>query len=95
MVSATTSLRTRFAVCVVCRGVATGYFWLPNGLFCLGAPLDIGARVAFALKADLNLPVFLWLARCVRAVSKGRFMSPDDSSRCAGFGGDNASNRVT
>lgn len=45
-------------------------------LFALGGQLGIGDRVAFALKADL--PVFLWLAGCVRAVSKGRFLSQAD-----------------
>ena len=38
--------------------------------------MDAGERIAFALKADIA--VFLWLAGCVRAVSSGRFNSPAD-----------------
>ena len=38
--------------------------------------MDAGERIAFALKAEIL--VFLWLAGCVRAVSSGRFRSPAD-----------------
>jgi hypothetical protein len=47
--------------CLVCAVVlGAGYIWLPPALFGLDGQLGIGDRVAFALKADL--PVFLWLA---------------------------------
>ena len=61
----------------VCAAVlAAGYAWLPAGWFGLGASFAIADRLAFALQADLV--IFLWLAGCVRAVSKARFHSPAD-----------------
>ena len=65
---------TAIAVCAVV--LAAGYAWLPATLFGLTATMDEGERIAFALKADLL--VFLWLAGCLRAVSSGRFRSPAD-----------------
>lgn len=63
-------VRDSMLACLVCAVVlGAGYIWLPPALFGLDGQLGIGDRVAFALKADL--PVFLWLADCVRAVSKG------------------------
>lgn len=70
-------VRDSMLACLVCAVVlGAGYIWLPPALFGLDGQLGIGDRVAFALKADL--PVFLWLADCVRAVSKGRFLSQAD-----------------
>lgn len=62
------------AVCAVI--LALSYVWLPASAFGLHAEMDAGERIAFALKADIL--VFLWLAGCVRAVSAGRFRSPTD-----------------
>lgn len=56
--------------------LVVGYLWLPAAAFGLDAPLDAGERIAFALKADLLL--LIWLAGCVKAVSGGRFRSPAD-----------------
>lgn len=53
-----------------------GYAALPPGWLGLGPVVETADRIAFALKADL--PIFLWLAGCVRSVSKARFYSPDD-----------------
>ena len=40
-----------------------------------------GERIAFALKADVF--VFLWVAACVGAVSRGRFYSASDIAGAA------------
>lgn len=61
-------------VCAVMLGA--GFAWLPPEMFGLGPAMDAGERIAFALKADILL--FVWLAGCVRAVSGGRFGSPAD-----------------
>lgn len=57
-------------------GLAAGYVWFPPGLIGLSPATDIGERIAFTLKADLLM--FIWLAGCVGAVSRGRFYSPAD-----------------
>ncbi len=56
--------------------LAAGYIWLPAEMFGLSSAMTMGDQIAFALKADLLLLV--WLAWCVRAVSSGRFRSPVD-----------------
>lgn len=56
--------------------LGAGWVWLPPDLFGLGEAMPAGERIAFALKADL--PLFVWLSLCVRAVSSGRFRSPAD-----------------
>lgn len=53
-----------------------GYAILPPALFGLTEGLDAGERLAFAMRWDV--PVLLWLAGCVRQVSGGRFRSPKD-----------------
>ena len=62
------------ATCAVV--LVASYAWLPGSAFGLHAGMDAGERIAFALKADML--VFLWLAGCVRAVSSGRFRSAAD-----------------
>lgn len=65
------------AAIAVCAAVlSASYVWLPPSVLGLDAVMDAGERIAFALKADML--VFLWLAWCVRAVSSGRFRSPAD-----------------
>ena len=56
--------------------LAAGYVWLPLGPLGLNPEIGLGERIAFALKADILM--FLWLAGCVGAVSRGRFYSPAD-----------------
>ena len=60
----------------MCANCTTAWIWLPPRLVGLGADLPLAERLAYALKADLFL--LLWLAGCVRAVSGGRFHSPED-----------------
>ncbi|KUM26321.1 hypothetical protein AU467_22530 [Mesorhizobium loti] len=64
------------ALALATAGLAAGYVWLPPGLFELNPAMDFGERIAFALKVDLL--VFIWLAGCVGAVSRGRFYWPAD-----------------
>lgn len=56
--------------------VGAGYAWLPAKWFGLSDAMTMGDQIAFTLKADL--PLFVWLAWCVRAVSKRRFRSAVD-----------------
>lgn len=62
-------------------GLGAGYLWLPAELFGLTDSMAAGDRIAFALKADL--PIFFWLAWCVRAVSSRRFREPADRNGAA------------
>ena len=65
------------AAIVVCAAVlAPSYAWLPASALGRHAGMEEGGRIAFALKVDIL--VFLWLAGCVRAVSSGRFRSDAD-----------------
>jgi uncharacterized membrane protein YecN with MAPEG domain len=52
------------------------YAWLPPPL--VGAPLrgEVADQVAYVLK--WTIPIHLWLAVCMRQVSRGRFNSPAD-----------------
>ena len=65
-----------FAAGAAVTVVAAGYALIPPEWFGLNAAMTTGDRIAFALKADL--PLFIWLAWCVRAVSKTRFWSSVD-----------------
>lgn len=53
--------------------LTAGYFFYP---FAQRPLTTAGDRLAFALKADLFL--FLWLAFAIGQVANGRFFSPDD-----------------
>lgn len=64
------------ALAIAAAALAATWFWLPPTLVGLGADFGLAERMAYALKADLLL--FLWLAGCVQAVASGRFRSPDD-----------------
>ena len=61
--------------------IAAGYAWLPASTFDLQPAMQAGERIAFALKADVF--VFLWVAACIGAVSRGRFYSPSDIAGAA------------
>ena len=70
-------VRDSFLAIAVCAAIlAAGYAWLPASWFGLKTSFATADRIAFALQADLA--IFLWLAGCVRAVSKGRFDTPGD-----------------
>ena len=42
--------------------------------------MDLGERIAFTLKADILM--FIWLAGCVGAVSRGRFFASGYKGLC-------------
>ena len=63
--------------------VVAGYYWLRPGLLGLSEAMPAADRIAFALKWDL--PIFLWLAVCVRRVASQRFREPADR-RGAAYG---------
>lgn len=69
-------LAALLALIVVAGGLAAGYYLLPSELLSPGEELTTADRLAFALRWDL--PLFLWLMGCVQAVSTGRYHSPDD-----------------
>jgi hypothetical protein len=56
--------------------LAAAWAWLPPEWVGAAYGLAAGDRLAYALKTEL--PVFLWLAGAVRAVSSRRFKSPAD-----------------
>ena len=61
-------------LCTVVLGA--GYLWLPPALVGVATPMAPADRLAFALKWDLL--IFIWLAGSVGAVSRKRFWSPAD-----------------
>lgn len=64
------------AIALAAAGLVTGYVCLPPKLLGLNLVMDFGERIAFTLKAGILM--FIWLAGCVGAVSRGRFYSPAD-----------------
>ena len=63
--------------------LAMGWLWLPPELVGLGDRATAADKIGYALHWDL--PVFLWLAGCVGAVSQGRFWIAADR-RGAAYG---------
>lgn len=61
--------------------LGAGYLWIPPQALGLTEAMSTADRIAFALKWDL--PVFLWLAGCVRAVASQRFREPADRKGAA------------
>lgn len=64
------------ALAVVVAAVGGGYIWVSPQWFGLTNGMAMSDQIAFGLKADL--PLLLWLAFCVRVVSKRRFQSAVD-----------------
>lgn len=71
------------AILLTVAVLGAGYTWLPAGSIGLTEAMTAGDRIAFALKVDLL--IFLWLAGCLRAVASGRFRTPADR-RGAAYG---------
>ena len=78
-----TGILGRSALAIITTGavLGAGYLWLPAGFLGLNDTMAAGDRIAFALKADLL--IFLWLAGCLRAVASGRFRVPVDRKGAA------------
>lgn len=64
------------ALAVAAIVLYAGYLWLPPELVGVGATMTLADHLAFTLK--WQLPVFLWLALCVRQVASARFRNPQD-----------------
>ena len=64
------------AIAVTAAVGGAGYLWLPPQLVGVDRSMSLAEQIAFALKWDLL--IFLWLAGCVRVVARGRFRSPND-----------------
>lgn len=64
------------ALAIAIAVLSAGYAWLPPAWLGLREEMSLGEQIAFALKFDV--PLFLWLAWCVREVSKRRFRSSVD-----------------
>lgn len=69
-------LASAAAIAICAATLLASYAGLPASTFGLHAGMSAGERIAFTVKVDLL--IFLWLAGCVRAVSAGRFSSPAD-----------------
>ena len=72
------------AVLLAAAVLAAGWIWLPPELVGLGDSAAAGDGIGYALRWEL--PVFLWLAGCVGAVSQGRFWAAADRKGSA-YGG--------
>lgn len=64
------------AIAVTAAALICAYHWLAPHWVGLDGSMPLAERLAFALK--WHLPMLLWLAGCVRAVSSGRFRSAAD-----------------
>ena len=62
------------AMLVAAAVLGADYLWIAPELVGVAGPMGVADRLAFTLKWDL--PIFLWLAGCVGAVSQGRFWTP-------------------
>ena len=69
-------LQSALAVLLCAAVLGVGYWWLPPGLVGVATPMTLADRLAFALKWDLL--IFLWLAGSLGAVSRKRFWTPAD-----------------
>ena len=77
------SIIKQSAIAILLGGLvlAAGYLWLSPALVGASNPMEISDRLAFALRWDFL--VFLWLLACLRSVAQGRFWSPADRSGSA------------
>ncbi len=64
------------ALALTIAALVTGYVLIPPGALGLEADMGVAERLAYVLKWDLL--ILLWLAGCVRVVSSGRFNSVAD-----------------
>ena len=71
------------AIALTIVTLGAGLLWIPPSAFGVGEAISAGDRLAFTLKWEL--PVLLWLAGCVRAVASQRFREPADR-RGAAYG---------
>ena len=72
----TIRVRSALAVGLTAAVVALAWLWLPPSLLGASAGMATADRLAYALKADLL--VFLWLGGCLRTVASIRYRSDAD-----------------
>ena len=70
------AVRSALAIVLTAAAVATAWLWLPTSVLGAAPGMATADRLAYALKADL--PVFLWLGGCLRTVASIRFRSDAD-----------------
>jgi uncharacterized membrane protein YecN with MAPEG domain len=70
------AVRSALAVGLSAACVAAAWLWLPPAWLGAEADMAVADRLAYALRADLL--VFLWLAGCIRTVASIRFRSDED-----------------
>jgi len=70
------AMRSALAIALTVAAVGAAWFWLPPALLGATPGMATADRLAYALKADL--PIFLWLGGCLRAVASIRFRSDAD-----------------
>lgn len=69
-------VQSAMAVLLCAAVLGGGYLWLPPEVVRAATPMAPADRLAFALKWDLL--IFIWLAGSVGAVSQKRFWTPAD-----------------
>ena len=69
------------AILMTAAALAAGFLWASSTAFGFGETMSTAGRIAFTLKWDIL--VFLWLAGCVRAVASQRFREPADRKGAA------------
>ncbi|WP_262030846.1 MAPEG family protein [Microvirga sp. Mcv34] len=69
-------LQSALAVLLSAAVLGAGYLWLPPDGVGITLAMNVADRLAFALKWDLLM--FLWLAGCVGGVAQGRFWNSVD-----------------
>ena len=69
-------LQSALAVLLCAAVIGGGYLWLPPELVGVATPMTLADRLAFVLKWDLL--IFIWLGGSVGAVSRKRFWTPAD-----------------
>ncbi len=75
------ALRSLAAIAITAITLYGGQLWLPPESLGAHGIMTLAEQLAFTLK--WQLPVFLWLAVCVRRVSSWRFRSPEDRAGAA------------
>lgn len=78
------AVRSALAVFITLAATAAAWLWLPPALLGAAPDMETADRLAYALKVDLL--VLLWLAACLRAVASIRFRSDADRPGSA-YGG--------
>ncbi len=75
------AVRSGLAIGITAAGLAAAWLWLPPSLLGVEAGMTTADRLAYALKWEL--PVFLWLAGCLRLVASIRYRSDADRAGAA------------